>query len=415
MAEKRSKSSQGTIANAFDTFNSSVSELGQNYQELKQNIQELNLQITEKNKQLEENFYKVNQLRWFFDSILNSMTDGIIVIDPEATIVLFNEGAERLTGYAKHEVLGRPYVEVFGRGVSPRFSPLHTLSEGKALYLEEKQLPTQSGQPIPVRYSTALVTEGNGQVLGALEVFSDLTRIKRLEKEMLQIKTQAALNQMAALVAHEVRNPLGGIRGYVDLIAESFDADDPRREMVRHINDSIVRLDEIVANFNHFTRPVKPYFEETDFKGYLHDVLGYFLQSDEAKTAGISLVDNLETLPDPLRLTLDPILFEQAIMSVLNNAVKAGPQGAAIHVTVQPSRRGERGKEYVAVAISDAGVGMSGEVIQKLFTPFFTTREKGLGLGLALAKNFIGLHHGDILVESELGVGTTVTLMLPKQ
>ena len=414
--KKKQGSEKHSIVNAFDSFNNSVSELGMNYQQLTQNISALNLQITEKNRQLEENFYKVNQLRWFFDSILNSMTDGLIVIDPEGKIVLFNVGAQKLTGYTGDEVLGRPYREVFSKGFSERFSPLYTLKEGRALYLEEKQLQTKGERPVTVRFSTALVTEGDSQVLGALEVLSDLTRIKRLEKEVLQIKTQAALNQMASLVAHEVRNPLGGIRGYVDLIAESFAEDDPRREMVRHVNDSITRLDEIVANFNLYTRPVKPYFEETELRSYMRDVLGYFLSSELAQEKKIHFTDNVDDLIEPLMVTMDPILIEQAIMAVFTNAVKASEEGGTVHVTLQPRYAGkDPGSEYVALSVRDQGVGMSHEVLQKLFTPFFTTREKGLGLGLALAKNFVSLHHGDILIESELDAGTTVTLILLKQ
>jgi PAS domain S-box-containing protein len=325
-------------------------------------------------------------------------------------------GAQNLTGFTGEEVLGRLYREVFVQNFSHRFSPLFTLEQGRSLYLEEKQLQTKSGTPVPVRFSTALVTEGNGKVLGALELFSDLSRVKRLEKEMLQIKTQTALNQMAALVAHEVRNPLGGIRGYVDLIAESFEPGDPRLEMIQHVNDSIIRLDEIVANFNHFTRPVKPYFEETHLKSYLRDVIGYFLQSDEAKAQQIGIVDNVQHLDDPLMLTFDPILVEQAVMAVLTNAVKASEVGGTIYVEVKPyQRERDRNRTYMAIAVTDRGVGMSPDVVENLFTPFFTTREKGLGLGLALAKNFIGLHHGDIIVESEPQVGTTVTLLLPKQ
>ncbi|MCK5145304.1 PAS domain S-box protein [bacterium] len=404
-----------SIVNAFDSFNSSVSSLDANYKELKQNIQALNLQMSEQNKQLEEDFYKVNQLRWFFDSILNSMTSGMVVIDPQGVIVLFNNGAQKMTGFTGEEVLGRPYKEVFAKGFSQRFSPLYTLNEGRALNLEEKQLQTKSGQPVPVRYSTALVTEGDQKVLGVVEVFSDLSRIKRLEKEMLQIKTQTALNQMAALVAHEVRNPLGGIRGYVDLIAESFDKDDPRLEMVGHVNESIIRLDEIVANFNHFTRPVKPYFEETDVVSYMRDVLGYFLQQDEVKEAGVNILHNFDSITSPLNVTFDPILIEQALMSILNNAMKANVKNSDIRVELKIIKKsGKDRHEYAAISIIDHGIGMSKDVLQQLFTPFFTTREQGLGLGLALAKNFIGLHHGDILIESELAAGTTVTIMLPK-
>jgi len=406
-----------TVANAFDVFNSTISELDDSYKDLKVCIQDINLQITEKNKLLESNFYKVNQLRWFFDSILNSMTDGVIVVDSAGKIVLFNQGAEKLTGFKSREVVGELYTNIFGTFVSERFSPMYTIESGKSLFLEEKQMPTKSGSPCPVRYSTSLVKESNERVLGALEVFSDLSRIKKLEKEMQQIKTQAALNQMASLVAHEVRNPLGGIRGYVDLIAESFDDDDPRNEMIKHIDSSINRLDEIVANFHLFTRPVKPHFDKIELCNYLRDVITFFRQDEKISAISFNFSTNIDSFRKPVEIVVDPVLLEQVIIAILDNAVKSiDNKGGSVCLDIEvPRKLKTRGKKNLEIIIRDTGVGMSADLMGKLFTPFMTTREKGLGLGLALARNFISLHHGDIVIDSEPGVGTTVRIVLPSQ
>ena len=402
------------LADAFDSFNTSVEGLGSSYQELKERIQELNVQISEKNKKLEENFYEVNRLRWFFDSILNSMTDGVIVIDTSGRIVLFNGGAERLTGFTNQDVLGKTYKQVFGNKISQRFSPLFTLAEGLPLLLEEKEIQTKSGKSVPVRYSTSLVSDSQNRTLGAVEVLSDLSRIKRLEKEMQQIKTQSALSQMACLMAHEIRNPLGGIRGYVDLIAESLKKDDPRKQMVDHILKSILRLDEIVANFQLFTRPVKPHFEEVDLSNFINDVLTFFEESAGLKKKSIQLAINLDEENHPIRARIDPILMEQTLLAVLDNAVKAMQMGGVIRVELARGLSFQKyGENVVSIIIADSGEGMSKDVLQELFTPFYTTREKGLGLGLSLARNFISLQRGDIFVESEEGMGTTVTIVLP--
>lgn len=122
-ASKKKNKNDTPLAEAFDSFNATVTGLGASYRELKNRIQELNIQISEKNKQLEENFYEVNRLRWFFDSILNSMTDGVIVVDTAGKVVLFNAGAEKMTGFSSEEVLGKAYTKVFGKRVSERFSP----------------------------------------------------------------------------------------------------------------------------------------------------------------------------------------------------------------------------------------------------------------------------------------------------
>jgi two-component system sensor histidine kinase AtoS len=413
-SRKKQNSQASPLANAFDSFNASVEGLGSSYQELKERIQELNVQISEKNKKLEENFYEVNRLRWFFDSILNSMTDGVIVVDTSGRIVLFNGGAEKLTGFTNQDVLGKTYTQVFGSKVSQRFSPLFTLTEGLPLLLEEKEIQTKSGKSVPVRYSTSLVSDSQNRTLGAVEVLSNLTHTKRLEKEMQQIKTQSALSQMACLMAHEIRNPLGGIRGYVDLIAESFEKDDPRKKMVDHILKSILRLDEIVANFQLFTRPVKPHFEEIDLSRFLADVLTFFQDSSGLKEKSIQLVANLDKENQPIRVRIDPILLEQCLLAVLDNAVKAMNMGGVIRVELAHGvSLQKRSEKVVSIIITDSGEGISKDVLKELFMPFYTTREKGLGLGLSMARNFISLQRGDIFVESEEGMGTTVTIVLP--
>ena len=410
---KREKTGSGLV-DALGSFNKTVSNLGSSYEELKQNIQALNVEISEKNKQLEESLYEVNRLRWFFDSILNSMTNGVIVVDTSGRIALINRGAEALTGFQADEILGKPYADVFGKKVSERFSPLYTLSEGNALSHEEKEIDTKTGNVISVRYSTALVRDNQDRTLGAVEVFSDLTGLKRLEKEMQVIKTQAALNEMALLVAHEIRNPLGGIRGYVDLIAESMEGDDPRKQMIEQILESIVRLDEIVSTFQMYARPVKPRFVETDIEEFLKEVISFFENNMNLEKKSIQLVLKSEKNEDPLAAEIDPVLLEQALLAVLDNAVKAMKKGGTIHVEWSQERSiNKRKKDKMTFSISDSGVGMEKDVLQKAFKPFFTTREKGLGLGLALAKNFVSLHHGEMFAESEAGIGSTITLTIP--
>jgi len=412
---KKNNKINDPLVNALDSFNATLSDLGSSYQELMERIRELNTQISEKNQQLEENFYEANRLRRFLNAILNSIADGVVVIDTGGKIVLFNRSAENLTDFSGEEVIGKLYTKVFGKHVSERFSPLYTLTSGVSLLSEEKEIVTKSGKHLPVRYSTSLVTDSQERTLGAVEVFSDLTRIKELEKEMQVIKTQAALNQMVGLVAHEIRNPLGGIRGYVDLLAESMEENDPRRKMVDHIIESIVRLDEIVANFHFYTRPVEPHFVEMDLKTFLRDVLNFFEQKAHIESKSIRLVSNLGSEKEPVKLRIDPVLLEQAVLAVLDNGVKAMKNGGTLRVELQEEKSpGENTRENVSIIITDSGEGMSREVIEKLFTPFFTTRERGLGLGLSLAQNFVSLHRGNIFVDSEKGMGSTVTIVLPK-
>jgi two-component system sensor histidine kinase AtoS len=163
-----------------------------------------------------------------------------------------------------------------------------------------------------------------------------------------------------------------------------------------------------------FTRPVKPNFEDADFCEFVREVLAYFEQSAGLKEKAIQLDVNLNCGDEPIRVRIDPILLEQSVMAVLDNAMKAMTMGGVIRVGIErESSLKHKNQERVSLVITDSGEGMSKEVLQELFTPFFTTREKGLGLGLSLARNFITLQRGKIIVNSEEGIGTTVSLILP--
>jgi len=409
MSKQRSEKS---LASAFDSFNTRVADLGASYRDLKTQIERLNLEISEKNLQLEDNFFEVNRIRLFFDSILNSMTDGVIVIDTAGVVALFNKGAENLTGVPAQKAIGRHYSDVISGKVSKRFSPLYTLQSGKPLFHEEKEIHVKNGRIVPVRYSTSLVQDNAGNILGAVEVFSDLTSIKNLEDEMQQVRTQAALNQMAILVSHEIRNPLGGIRGYVDLIAESFEDDDPRKKMINHIIDSVSRLDAIVSKFQIYTRPVRPHFVSTDIMNFLADVAEFFTEKNALDEKGIRIKQS-NKCGKAVFCHVDPILMEQVALAIFDNSVKSMKNGGTIRIELNNQATRLAGRECVSVVISDSGAGMESSVCKQALVPFFTTREKGLGLGLALASNFIKLHHGRITIESEQGIGTTVTILLP--
>lgn len=405
-----------SIADAFNSFNSTVSGLGSSYHELKEQVNALNVQLSEKNQQLEENLQEVDRLRGFLDSILHNLTDAVVVINIQGEIVLFNGSAEKLTGYQKSEILGKAYLDVFGETISERFSPVYTLRHNKPLYLEEKEIKHKSGVKLPVRYSTSLVKDNLNQIVGAVEVISDLSRMKRWESELQRIKTQTALNQMAGLVAHEIRTPLGGVRGYVDLLAESLEENDACQHMLTQIVDSVKRLEKTVNNFQMYAQPVKPRFEQTDLIRYFNEIIEYFTSSNQLNLKKIQIQFKVEPEQDALPVIIDPLLLEQALLAILDNSVKALHEGGIIRILVRPSQNSllSDDSKQLRIQISDNGVGMPNDILNQLFTPFFTTREHGTGLGLALAKNFIKIHHGDIAVESKLEQGSTVTILLPQ-
>ena len=398
------------LSEVLDNFNATFSNLDQSYDALKLEVEALNVQIAEKNRQLGAQFDEVNRLRHFLDSILNSMHEAVVVVDINGRIVLFNGSAERLTGFSRDEVMTRPYREVFGKRSSSRFSPLYPLEEGPSLSMEEKEILTRTGGRVPVRYSASRVADESNRILGAVEVMSDLVHVKRIEDELQRIKTQAALNQMADLVAHETRNPLGGVLGYTDLLAETFEPGDSRMEMIDMVRLAVARLDETVKRFQFFAQPIKPRFEETDLTAFVKDVVEFFRRGLGSASESPRITT---ALPETgLSWRVDPILIQQAMTAILDNAVKAAGPGGTVGVELLETTAA--GRSAVLIRIADSGSGMSPEILGKLFTPFFTTRDVGLGLGLAVAKNFVSFHQGQIAVKSAPDEGSTFTIILPR-
>ncbi len=256
----------------------------------------------------------------------------------------------------------------------------------------------------------------------------------RLEDQVSRMNTLAALGQMAAAVAHEIRNPLGGIAGFAGLLERDLAVDDPRRKWVKKIIEGVSSLNSIVTGLLHYTRPVRLNIHRIDIVNLIEESAS-FVEIDLARRDGqaISIARAYEVPGAPC--LVDPEQMQQVFLNLLQNAAQAMPEGGTITVSVKPGsgepekRRGgetepfqfpvspipptgEEGRGWVEVEVADTGEGMSEEVQRQLFTPFFTTKENGTGLGLATARKIIEAHRGVIRVTSEVGRGSAFAVAL---
>jgi signal transduction histidine kinase len=262
------------------------------------------------------------------------------------------------------------------------------------------------------------------------------TEQARLEDQVSRMNTLAALGQMAAAVAHEIRNPLGGIAGFAGLLERDLSVDDPRRKWVKKIIEGVSSLNSIVTGLLHYTRPVRLNIHRIDIVNLIEESAS-FVEIDLARRdgQGISIARAYE-VPGALCL-VDPEQMQQVFLNLLQNAAQAMPEGGTITISVRtetemrgsedggsgdtgdpprspapPLPVGGEGRGWVEVAVADTGEGMSEEVQRQLFTPFFTTKESGTGLGLATARKIIEAHRGIIRVTSEVGRGSTFAVAL---
>ncbi len=247
--------------------------------------------------------------------------------------------------------------------------------------------------------------------------FEGLNRkLEQTEEEMLRVKSLATLGEMAAVVIHELKNPLGGIRGFAELLDRDLEKGDPRKRSVRKIMEGVETLDGIVKSLLDYTKPVKLNPRKFEMVKFLDEAINFFEMDASQKKTNIRLVKNYPQ--DELFCYLDTEQFRQILLNLLHNAVQAMPQGGEITVELNQEteglhRAGEAKDKKIILKISDTGIGMSKNTLEKLFTPFFTTKERGTGLGLSTVKRIVEAHRGDIQVESEAGKGTTVAVRLP--
>lgn len=407
------------FADSYASFNKTIEKLHQAYKDLEEKFENLNLELEQTNLKLRESLVEKDKVTNYLNNILESLTSGVLVVNLEEKITLFNRAAEEITGYKTDEVLNSPYLKIMGAGVDIQSTPVHTLRAGVSHLNEEKEVLTKSQTKIPLGYATSLLRDSEGNILGAVEVFFDLSKIKKLEEEIARVRTLAALGEMAATVAHEVKNPLGGISGFADLLYRDIEEGDPRKNYVKKVIEGVDILNRIVMNLLDYTRSIKLDLRPIDFVKFLDEVVGFF-EIDILREKKKIKIERL--YPDEkCSCLLDGEKFKQVVLNLLYNASQALPDGGLIQLSAGQETRNLENKipnstaeQMISLKIKDNGIGMSEEVKNKLFTPFFTTKEKGTGLGLSTVKKIVQAHRGEIEVDSKLGKGTTVTIYIPR-
>ncbi|MGB7575435.1 MAG: PAS domain S-box protein [Thermodesulfobacteriota bacterium] len=376
--------------------------------------QGINLDISER-KRIENQLREANE---FFLNLIESSVDGIIAADMKGNIFIFNKGAETLTGYTAEEMIGKFHItKIYREGVAKEIM--------KKLRSQEyggvgKFIPTpmnavnKFGQEIPIQLSAALIYNGSGQEIASVGIFTDLRPRLNMEKKLQETHLQlvssekmASLGKLAAGIAHEINNPLGGILIYSSLMIEDLPEEDPRRGDLVRIVQEAGRCKEIVKSLLEFARQTEPKMEPTDINRAISD--GLFFLVNQALFHNIQIVKKLDSFLPFVRANASQL--KQVFMNIIVNAAEAMHGNGTL--TIATFRAPER--KTVFVEFADTGEGIPQENLTRIFDPFFTTKEvgKGTGLGLATSYGIIEDHGGKISVKSQVGKGTTFTIELP--
>ncbi len=361
----------------------------------------------------------------YTDNVLNSMPAGLITLDPEGRLVSCNRKAVELLGSQLETALGRPAAQALA------FWPPALADAGAEVRNLSVDWRRADGKSIPVKLHSSRLRGRDGRELGLVVILQDMREIRAMEQRLERSRRLAALGKMAAGVAHEIRNPLGTLKGFAQYFANRA-ADGESREYAELMVGEVDRLNGTVSALLQFARPREPVLKRVAAR----DLLGRAARLLAADFSAAGVEFSLDC-PEDLTFIADPDLILQVILNCLKNSIAATPAGGRItlsatlipHTHRRQTQRTDANAggipdvpedmqtnaDTVVIEIADQGRGMTPEEQERMFDPFYTTRSDGTGLGLAVSHQIVEQHQGRFEVTSQPGRGTRIRIILPQK
>ena len=333
---------------------------------------------------------RASAIELYNQNIIQSVPSGVVSLDQDFIITRMNTSALKILGLSAENVIGKAFGDVF-------HDPLRQIIENKGM-VERAEIAYTigSGKRLWIGFTLSPLKDSRDAVLGRILIFTDLTELKAYQSQTELRERLSSLGEMSAGIAHELRNPMGVISGYTQILSKKVD--ESLRPNVTAIAKEVEVMDRIINDFLTFARPPEPMLTPVQIRDLVEGCISSITVSPD-----IVVRTDIAALPV---IKGDEVLLRQAITNLVRNAVEAMPEGGELSVTGTLSERN------VLISVSDSGHGIDMNIRDKIFLPFYTTKERGTGLGLAIVHKIVIAHGGTVNIESS-NQGTTFTICLP--
>ncbi len=337
-------------------------------------------------------------MKLYTNNVVESIPVGIVTLDTQERIVSFNRKMEVIVGRSLEKSKGEKLTQAFSG------CPIDLLDIRSSAFERSVECLTGDGRTISIRIGASSLVNNDGEVIGTVLIIRDMTAIKEMEQQLERSRRMAALGKMAAGIAHEIRNPLGTLRGFAHYFGNQPGVTEESKGYADLMISEVDRLNRNISGLLQFARPREPQFVAVDLEKLIAKTA--FMMEGDLDKSGLKFQQQCE---NGITFEGDPDLLLQVLMNLLKNSMHASTVGGEVSLI------GSEDEHTVRISVSDTGGGMSEQEKEKMFDPFFTTKKTGTGLGLAVSHQIVEQHRGVFEVESAPERGTTITVILPKK
>ena len=352
----------------------------------------------------------------FYRNIFASLVDGILIISADLRVTKVNQAAEEIFQRSRSSFEGESLSKLFPDQPNIIKKARQSITEGISFHhVEGIGYKKSNNKRFPVNLTFSPLIKDDLEVTAGVILIQDTSLLKELQENSQQIEHLSTLSTLTAGMAHEIRNPLSGIRGSAQLLLKDLKSNN-QREYMEIVIEEVDRINRLVKKMMDLTRPALNDFKPTNIHQVLEEIL--ILEKGTLEMKEGAFVQVYDPSIPTIKANKDAL--KQVFLNLVKNAVEASPKGGRVRISTQYNtdytfrkKQDTLSPHNIVVKITDSGLGMTKTTMKKLFTPFFTTKKRGTGLGMAVSLKIVENHHGKIKVTSEENIGTVIQVFLP--